>query len=201
VGEIDLDVEAAGQTTGRDPAPRPLTLVQAFVNTLDVETGEDDLSDPGALRAWLVSHDLLPADAADLGEDDLRETVALREALRGMLRANHDRRPADAADLDALNEVAGRSLLAFRFTEDGEWEVAPTANGVRAAAAQLLGIVARAMTEGTWARLKVCVEDACAWAFYDTSRNRSGKWCSMAVCGNRAKVRAWRERQSADQRA
>ncbi|MBW3563024.1 MAG: CGNR zinc finger domain-containing protein, partial [Actinobacteria bacterium] len=43
-------------------------------------------------------------------------------------------------------------------------------------------------------RLKVCRSDTCRWAFYDSSRNRSGKWCDMAVCGNRTKVANYRER-------
>ena len=48
------------------------------------------------------------------------------------------------------------------------------------------------MADGTWRRLKACREDTCQWAFYDRSKNRSGTWCSMAVCGNRAKARAYR---------
>ena len=40
-----------------------------------------------------------------------------------------------------------------------------------------------------WARLKVCARDSCRWAFYDASRNRSGRWCSMAGCGNIVKMR------------
>jgi len=50
--------------------------------------------------------------------------------------------------------------------------------------------------DGTWARVKACVADDCQWAFYDSSRNRSGRWCDMAVCGNREKVRTYRSRQS-----
>jgi predicted RNA-binding Zn ribbon-like protein len=58
----------------------------------------------------------------------------------------------------------------------------------------VLAIVAEAMAEGTWSRLKACREHSCEWAFYDRSRNRSGVWCSMEGCGNRAKARAFRER-------
>jgi predicted RNA-binding Zn ribbon-like protein len=44
--------------------------------------------------------------------------------------------------------------------------------------------------------LKICTNDECQWAFYDHSRNRSGAWCTMAVCGNRMKGRAFRRRQA-----
>ena len=51
-----------------------------------------------------------------------------------------------------------------------------------------------AMAEGSWARLKACPADNCLWAFYDETKNRSGTWCSMSVCGNRTKARAYRRR-------
>jgi predicted RNA-binding Zn ribbon-like protein len=59
----------------------------------------------------------------------------------------------------------------------------------------IVAIVYEAMVNGTWARLKACRADDCHWAFYDRSRNRSGTWCDMADCGNRAKVRAYREQR------
>jgi predicted RNA-binding Zn ribbon-like protein len=49
------------------------------------------------------------------------------------------------------------------------------------------------MLDGSWSRLKACRQ--CGWAFYDYSRNRSGSWCSMQLCGNRTKTRAYRRRQ------
>ena len=57
---------------------------------------------------------------------------------------------------------------------------------------ELLAIVARAQADGTWQRMKAC--PACGWAFYDRSRNRSRTWCTMSVCGNRAKARSYRAR-------
>jgi len=59
-----------------------------------------------------------------------------------------------------------------------------------------VAIAYESMVAGTWSRLKVCPADDCQWAFYDHSKNRSGTWCSMKVCGNRAKVRRYRERRS-----
>ena len=57
---------------------------------------------------------------------------------------------------------------------------------------ELLAIVAQAQADGTWRRMKAC--PACGWAFYDRSRNRSRTWCTMAICGNRAKARSYRAR-------
>ena len=71
----------------------------------------------------------------------------------------------------------------------------PAHGGLDGALARLLAIIDNASCDGTWERLKVCAEQTCRYAFYDHSRNRSGSWCSMAVCGNRAKARSYRERR------
>jgi predicted RNA-binding Zn ribbon-like protein len=69
--------------------------------------------------------------------------------------------------------------------------------GVRLAGTDPLGevvaIALTAMLDGSWPRLKVCRK--CEWAFYDNSKNRSGSWCSMQLCGNRTKTRAYRARK------
>jgi predicted RNA-binding Zn ribbon-like protein len=72
--------------------------------------------------------------------------------------------------------------------------VEPRAAGIGRAFGRLLGIVARAQAAGTWERLKACPWHTCHVAFYDHSRNRSRTWCSMAVCGNRAKAQTYRRR-------
>jgi len=61
---------------------------------------------------------------------------------------------------------------------------------------ELLISVTASMAAGTWPRLKVCANEECQRAFFDASRNRSGRWCSMAVCGNRMKGRSYRQRHA-----
>ncbi len=181
----------------RQPAPGQLALVQAFVNTLDIETGQDELCDPEALRAWLVERDLIEPDVA-LGAADLRRAVQLREALRELLAAHH--RGQDAAPAQAvasLNAMAGAAPLRLRFAVDGNGELAPSRGGLNGAIARLLAMVYTAMVDGSWQRLKVCRADRCRWAFYDASKNRSGAWCAMQVCGNRTKVRSYQQRRRA----
>ena len=62
--------------------------------------------------------------------------------------------------------------------------------------ARLLAEVIRAEAEGKWERLKACRNQGCRWAFYDASKNRSGRWCNMDICGARHKMRTYRERKS-----
>lgn len=176
-------------------APGELETVRAFVNTVDIEAAEDRLSAPADLVAWLRDADLLGQPAtADGG--DLERALELREALRAALAANHSRGPIPTEALSVLNAAAARAELGVQLTPEPRWVTQPRSRGVDGALGRLLAIITEAMRDGTWSRLKVCVNDTCRWAFYDESRARSGKWCSMQVCGNRAKQQAWRARHS-----
>jgi predicted RNA-binding Zn ribbon-like protein len=175
-----------------NPAPGELDLVRAFVNTWDAEDGSEALGSPPELAAWLAEHGLLePGERATAA--DHRHAVELREALRALLLANAgiEVEPAAASVAD---EAARRARLGVRFDPDGRVRTAPQAPGVDGALGRLLAIVAAAQEEGTWTRLKACLADDCRWAYYDRSRNRSAVWCDMQVCGNRQKVRSFRER-------
>jgi predicted RNA-binding Zn ribbon-like protein len=178
-----------------NPAPGELELVRGFVNTWDAEYDEERLADPAALAGWLREHGLLdrPADAT---ADDLRLAVTVREALRAVL-LHHDGLPLDPDAGPTLADAARRLGLGVRFDGHAQASIAGSGDGVAGALAELLAIVARAQQEGTWERLKVCPADDCQWAFYDRSRNRSAVWCDMRSCGNRAKVRSYRERRRA----
>ena len=87
-----------------------------------------------------------------------------------------------------------REILAPRFGAEG---LVPRADGVRGAIGHILAIAFLAELDGSWSRFKECGDPTCRSVFYDRSKNRSGKWCVMAECGNRAKVRAYRERERA----
>jgi predicted RNA-binding Zn ribbon-like protein len=160
-------------------APAPLRLVQLFVNTADQENGSEWLPDQAALDAWLSEHGLS-------GPVELRNAVELREALRALLRANNGK-PRSAAAVATVNDAA--VALAIALDADGL---------VRISAGDALGrivaVAVTAMLDGTWPRLKVCRN--CGWSFYDYSKNRSASWCSMQLCGNRLKTRAYRRRKA-----
>jgi predicted RNA-binding Zn ribbon-like protein len=173
-------------------APDQLDHVRVFVNTLDVETGEEQLADPAALTQWFSERGLL-TDDEPLSDADVRQAQSMREALRKLLLA-HNGAPLDPAAVDAVNAAAKSAELVVRFDEHGHASLVPVRAGIDAALGRLIAIVYAAMADGTWERLKACREDTCEWAFYDWSKNRSGAWCDMAVCGNRAKARAHRRR-------
>lgn len=188
-----LKIPPARDAARRDPAPGELELVRQFVNTIDWEDGADDLSAPSALRDWLAERGLIDADEP-ASEADLRLAVEVREALRSLLLANNGAE-ADQDAIDTLNSAARVGPVLVRFGDDGAGALAPAGSGVPAGLGSLLGIVFRSMSDGSFERLKACPAHDCMWAFYDYSRNRSKQWCTMDVCGNRAKARSYRERQ------
>jgi predicted RNA-binding Zn ribbon-like protein len=172
-------------------APGQLELVRAFVNTLDIEAGTDDLAERAGLRRWLAATGL--PSPGEVTAADLREAIVVREALRAVLRA-HVTGTVETAGLAGLRDVAGRLPIRLAIADDGSPAAVPDGTSVAASLSAILLIAAEAAATGTWQRLKACGADDCQWAFYDRSPTRSGCWCSMAVCGSRAKSRSYRRR-------
>ncbi|MGW4564608.1 CGNR zinc finger domain-containing protein [Streptomyces sp. NPDC004561] len=164
----------------RSAAPGGLALIESLVNTLDIETGHDSL-DTADTRASL-----------GITEDEVPDARALRESLRAVLLAHAGHPPHRT--VTPLGELLSRAPLYVAVADhDGSAALAPADGGPllsRVAAA-----VAEALVAGTWTRLKACVADTCHWAYYDRSPAGRGRWCSMQVCGARAKMRRYRARE------
>jgi predicted RNA-binding Zn ribbon-like protein len=164
-------------------------LVCDFVNTYDVESDSDTVPSPAALASWLHRRDLIgPDDTAR--DEDLATAVSLRETLRAALRHNHDHEPEPLHSFPAFP-------LRIALTADGP-VLQPIEAGVPGGLARIAVAVMDVHAGGIWPRLKVCTESTCQWAFIDSSKNRSRSWCSMRVCGNRTKTRAYRARRQAE---
>jgi predicted RNA-binding Zn ribbon-like protein len=180
------------QPGGRAPAPGELALVQAFVNShydLEYEHGAELLADPAALERWLRRHRLLGGGSDRLAPADLRRALEVRERLRELAGRNGPGRAPGNPHAE-LNRLAEGAAVEVRFTRSGPRFIAPRDAGFDGTLGRLLAITASSLIDGSWQRLKVCPGSDCGWTFYDHSRNLSGRWCSMAVCGGRAKARA-----------
>ena len=158
-----------------DTCGDPADLVVAFLNTLDVDEGADALASTQGWADWLRQQGLR-GSFGDPGAGDLEQARQLRSDLRAR------------AEGRACAEV--RSVgIQVALTADGAVELSASSPvGLVAAAAAKVAI------ERRLDRVKICPADDCRWAFYDASRNRSRQWCSMEVCGNRAKARSHRSR-------
>jgi predicted RNA-binding Zn ribbon-like protein len=182
-----------GESIAQKTAPQPLYLVQRFVNSIDLESGEDELESPETLRGWFAERDLMDGTER-VGPADLERAVDVREGLRALLLRNNGL-PLDEDRVARLDRAASGAGVRVRFHPDRDPKLVPDAKGVDGALARLLAIVAEATADGSWARLKACPREDCEWAFFDRSKNRSGRWCKMEACGNLAKARAFRERR------
>jgi predicted RNA-binding Zn ribbon-like protein len=179
----------------RDDATGVVGLVQAYVNTLDIQDGPEELSDPNALERWLVAHGLMEP-GQEVSEADLKNAIAVREAIRGVIGANTGA-TIYPLDIATLNGAAAASRLRARFGADGKARLEPEAGGVAGAMGRMVSAVFTAMADEDWGRLKLCGSSTCRWAFFDRSRNHSSRWCTMASCGNRQKARRFRQRAKA----
>jgi len=178
----------------REPAPGELRMVQRFINSAALLEQRDELATIEATRRWLLRNHVTDADRP-VREWERQELVSLREALRDLASANAGSAlPGGAAAV--LDRAAGRVRLAMRLSRSGRYRLVPEGQGMDRPISEVLVRVLNAMSDGSWVRLKACARDGCRWAFYDSSRNRSGVWCSMATCGNREKGAAYRLRRS-----
>jgi predicted RNA-binding Zn ribbon-like protein len=176
--------------------PAGIELIRDFVNTNDVQGGQDELATPELLAAWLEARSLTD-DGTLVDSASHARALAVREGIRALGLANNDE-PIDAAQVDAMNEAARSASLTVAVTPgmgEASWRLRPASTGVDGFIGRVLGEVATAMADGSWSRVKACHSDTCRWLFYDHSRNRSGTWCSMAGCGSRMKARAYRARR------
>jgi predicted RNA-binding Zn ribbon-like protein len=177
---------------GSKPAPDDLILVQAFINSAALESGADELATVDGLRSWFRGLDLIDASAR-VSEADVVAAKAVREALRDLVLANNGG-ASDPNALETLNRAARSAQLSAKFEPGGRAGLEPRAPGIDGAIGRILALAFAAMESGRWSRLKACPADTCRWAFYDETKNRSGTWCAMSVCGNRAKARSFRKR-------
>lgn len=152
-------------------APEPLRQVQLFLNSIDVHNSVEWLPD------WLR--------ARGLSREHERATE-LREALRVLVLANNGV-PLEQSAVGIVNRAAER--VSLRLDADGHLDIVSEGDALDELVATVLG----AMLDGSWERLKACRN--CSWSFYDYSPNRSATWCSMQLCGNRSKTRAYRSRR------
>jgi predicted RNA-binding Zn ribbon-like protein len=188
-----MSTDYASQRYGTSIAPDGLRLTQELANTHGVAKsprGQDLLGEIATAQAWLdtqlagwAERHGRPAPRIELTGRSLRQLQQLRDRVRALLRGGTD---ADATTVATTVDVA--------VTADGS-ALTPRGDGL----AWLTGAVAielhLAGLAGHRIRLKLCRSDRCGVAFYDQSKNNSRTWHDVSTCGNKANVRAYRERQ------
>ena len=167
-------------------------MVQDFLNTKAIAEHPDLLADHTLANAWASSAANAWSDTRGresqpppvLTASDVGKLRALRAALAGLVGDDGDVSP----DLVCAPAT-------FELTESGDVRLTPTGSGWRWLASALWGEILLSQQAGTWRRLKQCHNPHCRSTFYDRSKNNSGVWHSIKVCGNAANLRASRARR------
>ncbi|MFC9793049.1 CGNR zinc finger domain-containing protein [Streptomyces sp. NPDC127584] len=174
-----------------DPSPAA-ELIEAFTNTVDLESGDDDVATPAALADWLAARSLAEPSLR-LDADEHSAFLALRAGIREALDTGDPVAPERPALADAV--LADVPLLVTLGAPGAPLVPAPGGPPARTALARLAVAWAELVLTGQIHRLKRCAEHTCGWVFWDASKNHSRRWCSMRVCGNRTKSRRYAARQ------
>ncbi len=176
-------------------APDSLRWVQDLVNTLDIETGADALTADGGPGAFLRAHGVAEPGA---GERELAALQELRETLREVCLAHTAGTGVPERAARALDRLFAGAPLVLAVSADGGAALrpAPGLGGAAQFTARIAAGIATAVADGTWSRLKACEAHDCRWVFYDRSPAGRSRWCTMAVCGSRAKMRTYRARRA-----
>ena len=174
-------------------APGRLEVLRDFINTVELDHSADALAEGDGLPVWCSEAGVPCAGLQDAALRRLRE---FREALREITYANAGEGDP-ARSWAGLEPFAAETSFKIGISDAGVPWLRPLGEGVQGSIAWLLAIVYDAVAAGTWSRLKACREESCRFAFYDNSKNASGAWCSMRVCGNRNKAKRRRARVKA----
>ena len=200
--------------------PRPPAIFIAdslgldFLNSIatPVDMAVDWINDGDGLLKWLAQAKLVPDEAvkelkarAMPGELDkvADQARTLREWFRGFVR-KHKGRPLTSKalhELGPLNRLLERdetfSQIAPHHHSDGNRLELRTMRRWRSPESLLLPIgeaLAKFVSEEDFTTIKACEGHSCTLVFADHTRRRARRWCSMAICGNRAKQAAHRHR-------
>ena len=185
-----------------------------FINSIatPVDTPVDWIADGGGLLRWLAQAKLVPSDVLDElkaratpGELDgvAGQARDLREWFRGFVRKHMGRplTPRALRELEPLNRLletdTGFSKIVPHRHDDHDGFALERTRRWRSAETLLLPIgeaMARVVCEESFSDIKACEGPACTLMFADHTRARARRWCSMAICGNRAKQAAHRSR-------
>lgn len=190
----DRPEESQGPISLRSPAPGRLALVQSFLNSIDYEEGIEHFGSVEKIQDWLIARNLI-RETIQLSSNDRDRVIEFREALRDIVGTNTGEELWEGATERFTEALGSDAVLIPVVSSDGHIDLVPAGDGLDATFAGLMLICQNARVDGTWRRFKLCRNPDCRWAFYDTSKNRSGVWCDMAICGSRHKARAYRLRK------
>lgn len=169
------------------PQPDAPSRIVALLNS-GAAPGGDALRDVSRFNVFCKSVSIdQPKDAVD------ESLLVLMRELRGSVYACI----AEPSSLRAqrLEMLSGKARLVLGVNHDGQPTLRSAATGTASIVAQFVLEIAAVAADGRWSRIRICDANGCETAFFDSTRSRTRRWCSMSTCGNRSKVADYRERR------
>jgi predicted RNA-binding Zn ribbon-like protein len=185
-----------------------------FTNTVGNrgdDAPEEHLQTFGDLMAWAEARGVLTRTGAQrlrraaarrpgAARAALADTLLVREALYRVIAAASAARPPAAADLAVVNAHVKETFSRMQWADQRSRleltdEESPAASFGDTILRPVIRAAVELLTSDEISRVRTCADDSCAWLFLDTTRNRTRRWCDMKVCGNRSKVRRFRDSQ------
>lgn len=183
---------------GMVPVPGGLGLAQDLLNTAPAGHQADLLGQLATARKWVSEATAQwaaatgrPAPEVVLDADGLRQLRAFRDDLREVFTTAEDAAP----ETGPAPPVRHTGAAELELGADGSVRLRPRETGHGALVVLVLAALFESQQASTFHRLKICRNPRCRVAFYDRSRNVSGVWHSVRICGNAINLRAHRERQ------
>ncbi len=182
---MDHEELTAKLRTGTPPAPGNLVLLEGFLNTSHSEMGFDDFGTTDSTESWLRGVGLW-TESKKITMAQAQKIIDFRSDLRlWILEKDH---------IQPLNHLATAITFQAEFNSEGDIQFVPTGDACDRVLGALIGMVSQSQQGGTWSRFKCCELPTCGWAYYDSTRSRTKRWCSMKTCGSRHKAREYYKR-------
>jgi predicted RNA-binding Zn ribbon-like protein len=154
----------------------------------DVLTGQQ-------AKALLLKAEEKPSEAGDI----LNQAIDMREVMYRIFKVISKETPPHPRDLERFNNSVSRFYQRLQVLDENDHYTLTFKHTGENLDIMLPPILQSAVdllvSKNDLERVKQCEGDPCGWLFFDTSRNRSRRWCSMADCGNRAKARRFHQKE------
>jgi predicted RNA-binding Zn ribbon-like protein len=187
------------------------SLCLDFVNTLAWRTSSppnDRLQNLDDLLAWSIYVELLPPDKVQalypksqkdklLATEVVEEALLLREAIHRIFSAILVHKVPDSIDITRLRTIFAQAVVRADLIDVGKrhvWKMPQQINDLRAICWSVSISAIELITSEEANRVRVCQNEGCGYLFVDRTRNGSRLWCTSDICGNRARVRRYYDR-------
>ncbi|CAM5716649.1 CGNR zinc finger domain-containing protein [Niallia circulans] len=146
-------------------------------------------------KVLLLKAEEKPSEAGEV----LKQTIEMREVMYRIFKSVSKGTPPQPLDLECFNESVSKFYQTLRVIQEKDHYTLKFMDNEENLDTMLPPILQSAVdllvSKNDLERVKKCEGDSCGWLFFDTSRNRSRRWCSMADCGNRAKARRFYQKE------